>query len=122
MDSEEVDVAEQSQPQPKRKGGGPQPGSGRPAIRGKTTVKRIPVAYEAAIQALIDHLDRTKDINHHYAPVESEPLFVRSLRDKGQWLTFKTRPHDFRAKKSTSPTELAQSMLPDSGTIDDPIE
>lgn len=121
MDSEDVGVAEQ--PQQKRKGGGPQPGSGRPAIRGKTTVKRIPVAYEAAIQALIDHLDQTKDINHHYAPVESEPLFMRSLHGKGQWLTFKTRPHDFRAKKSTSlPESVQPSALPDSGTPEDTVE
>ncbi|MNN20507.1 hypothetical protein D3C81_1337900 [compost metagenome] len=74
------------------KRGGARPGAGRPAEHGKTVVMRVPEAYKAAIQALIKHLDDTKHINHHYAPVESEPLFMRSLLQKRQHLTFKTGP------------------------------
>ena len=75
-----------------KKRGGARPGAGRKAERGETAVMRIPTAYRGAILALIAHLDATADINHYYAAVESEPLFMRSLRDKAQWLTFRTAP------------------------------
>lgn len=79
------------QPEGKKRGGA-RPGAGRKAERGETTVMRIPTAYKSAIQALIEHLDATAEINRFYAPVESEPLFMRSLKDKAQRLTFRTAP------------------------------
>lgn len=72
--------------------GGARPGAGRKAERGETTVMRIPAAYKSAIQALIEHLDATAEINRHYAPVESAPMFMRSLKGKAQMLTFRTSP------------------------------
>ena len=75
-----------------KKRGGVRPGAGRKAERGETTVMRIPAAYKGAILALIAHLDATAEINRYYAPVESEPLFMRSLKGRAQWLTFRTAP------------------------------
>lgn len=74
------------------KRGGARPGAGRPAEHGKTVVMRVPEAYKSAIQALIKHLDDTKHINRHYGPVESKPMFFRSLSQKPQHLSFKTGP------------------------------
>ena len=79
------------QPEGKKRGGA-RAGAGRKAERGETTVMRIPAAYKSAILALIEHLDATAEINRYYAPVESEPLFMRSLKDKAQLLTFRTAP------------------------------
>lgn len=72
--------------------GGARPGAGRKAKRGDTEVMRVPSAYKKAILALIEHLDATQQINRHYRPVESEPIFMRSLQDKAQHITFKTTP------------------------------
>lgn len=72
--------------------GGFRPGAGRIAKRGPTKSMRIPVAYESAILALIDHLDNTQMINHRYRAVESEPMFMRSLRGHRQFISFKTDP------------------------------
>lgn len=80
-----------TQPEGKTRGGA-RPGAGRKAERGETTVMRIPAVYKNAIQALIEHLDATAEINRHYAPVESAPLFMRSLKGKAQVLTFRTSP------------------------------
>jgi hypothetical protein len=41
--------------------GGEREGAGRKAPRGKTVVKRFPERYLTAVNALIEHLDNTKD-------------------------------------------------------------
>ncbi len=75
---------------PKDGRGGARPGAGRKAIRGETTVMRIPMAYQGTIRELIRHLDETDEIDNNYQPVESEPVFHRSLKGKPQHITFKT--------------------------------
>lgn len=72
--------------------GGYRPGAGRKAERGKTVVMRVPEAYKAAIQALIMHLDDSKDVDRNWGVKESEPVFLRSLKDKAQYVSFKTEP------------------------------
>lgn len=79
------------QPEKPRRGGA-RPGAGRKAKRGETEVMRVPSAYKKAILALIEHLDATQQINRHYRPVESAPVFMRSLQGKAQHLSFKTTP------------------------------
>lgn len=73
--------------------GGYRKGAGRIAKRGPTKPVRIPVAYESAVQALIEHLDNTAMINHHYRAAESEPMFMRSLLGQRQFISFKTSPN-----------------------------
>lgn len=75
---------------PPKKRGGARPGAGRKAKRGETVVMRVPEKYKGAIEALIQHLDATKEIGEHYEPVESEAHYLRSLQGKKQWLSFKT--------------------------------
>ena len=96
-----------------RKGrGGYRPGAGRIAKRGPTAVMRIPLAYKAAVMALMEHLDATAPIDQRYAPAESEPLYMRSLHDKAQRLIFKTVPVDFSRKAPAMPHESAAGRLP----------
>jgi len=74
--------------------GGARPGAGRkpksPVAASK--VIRVPAQYEAAVRALISHLDKTTQLGRHYDPVTSEPVFIRSLYDKPQRVTFTVEP------------------------------
>jgi len=72
--------------------GGARPGAGRKTKYEKTTVMRVPEKYQEAIKALIAHLDSTAEINRHFQPVESEKIYLRSLNDNKQHLTFKISP------------------------------
>ena len=74
--------------------GGARPGAGRkpksPVAASK--VIRVPEQYEAAVRALIAHLDETTKLGRHYEPVTSEPIFIRSLYNKAQRITFTVEP------------------------------
>ncbi|RLV57698.1 hypothetical protein D5018_21180 [Parashewanella curva] len=72
--------------------GGKREGSGRKTKYEKTKVMRIPEKYSEVIKALIEHLDQTAELDQNYKPVESDPVFIRSLKDKKQDITFKTSP------------------------------
>jgi len=74
--------------------GGARAGAGRKPKRlvAASKVMRVPAQYEAAIKALIAHLDETSTYGRHYAPATSEPVFIRSLHDKAQRLTFTVEP------------------------------
>jgi len=74
--------------------GGARPGAGRkpksPVAANK--VIRVPEQYEAAIRALIAHLDASAKLGRHYDPFTSNPIFLRSLHDKPQSVTFTVTP------------------------------
>lgn len=72
--------------------GGARPGSGRKTRYEKTKVLRVPEKYLSTIKALIEHLDATENICEGYLAEESEPVFIRSLKDKKQSITFITKP------------------------------
>lgn len=73
--------------------GGARPGAGRKTKYEKTVVMRIPEKYQEVIKALISHLDETAYLNSHYKnEQESEPVYLRSLDDNKQNITFKTIP------------------------------
>lgn len=73
--------------------GGARPGAGRKTKYEKTVVMRIPEKYQEVIKALITHLDETAYLNSHYKNgQESEPVYLRSLDDNKQNITFKTMP------------------------------
>lgn len=74
--------------------GGARPGAGRKPNSpvAATKVMRVPAQYEAAVRALIAHLDDTAKLGRHYGPTTSEPVFVRSLYDKAQHVTFTVAP------------------------------
>lgn len=74
--------------------GGYRPGSGRKTKYEKTVVMRVPDKYTDVIKALIAHLDDTAMINTDYSAVESEAIFLRSLQDKKQDISFKTTPKE----------------------------
>lgn len=76
----------------KKNHGGYRPGAGRKTKYEKTVVMRIPEKYQDAIKALIAHLDDTDMIDHNYQAVESEAVFLRSLKDKKQHVVFRTEP------------------------------
>jgi len=73
----------------KKQHGGVRPGAGRKTKYEKTVVTRIPEKYLDAIKALIQHLDENEMIDKHYKDAVSEPVFLRSLKDKPQQVTFK---------------------------------
>lgn len=83
----------QAQTAPKAKGGA-RPGAGRkpksPVAASK--VMRIPEQYEAAVRALIAHLDETSQLGRHYDAATSEPIFLRSLHGKRQRVSFTVEP------------------------------
>lgn len=85
--------AQLGEPAPKQRGGA-RPGAGRkPASPvAATKVMRVPEQYEAAVRALIAHLDETSQLGRHYEPVTSAPMFLRSLYGKRQQLTFTVEP------------------------------
>ena len=73
--------------------GGARPGAGRKTKYEKTVVMRVPEKYQEVIKALINHLDETAYLNSHYKNgQESEPVYLRSLDDNKQNITFKTMP------------------------------
>lgn len=72
--------------------GGFRKGSGRKSRYEKTIVKRVPEKYVDAVIQLIKHLDDCEKIDKHFAPAESEPVFIRSLQDKPQQVTFTVKP------------------------------
>ncbi|WP_394230892.1 hypothetical protein [Shewanella colwelliana] len=72
----------------KKQHGGARPGAGRKTKYEKTVVARIPEKYLDAIKALIHHLDESEMIDKHYKDAVSEPVFLRSLKDKAQQVTF----------------------------------
>lgn len=71
-----------------RQGAGRKPKSPVPASK----VMRVPEQYEAAVRALVAHLDETAKLGRHYGPTTSEPVFVRSLYGKAQNVTFTVEP------------------------------
>jgi hypothetical protein len=87
----EAEQTAQAAPKPK---GGARPGAGRkpksPVAASK--VMRIPEQYEAAVRALIAHLDETSQLGRHYGAVTSEPIFLRSLHGKRQQVSFIVEP------------------------------
>ncbi len=74
--------------------GGAREGAGRrpksPVAASK--VVRIPEQYEAAVRALVAHLDASAKLGRHYGPTTSDPVFVRSLYGKAQHVTFTVAP------------------------------
>lgn len=76
----------------KKQHGGYRPGAGRKTKYEKTVVMRVPEKYRDTIKALIEHLDETAMINTDYPAAESEPVFLRSLQDRKQEISFKTTP------------------------------
>lgn len=73
--------------------GGARPGSGRKTKYEKTVVMRVPEKYLEAIRAFITHLDNTAYIDGYYQDgEESEPVFLRSLDDNAQHISFTTKP------------------------------
>lgn len=76
----------------KKQHGGSRPGAGRKTKYEKTVVMRVPEKYRDTIKALISHLDDTDMIDKNYQAVESEAVFQRSLKDKGQHIIFRTEP------------------------------
>ena len=76
----------------KKQHGGSRPGAGRKTKYESTVVMRVPEKYRDTIKALIAHLDDTDMIDKNYSGVESEAVFQRSLKDKGQHIIFRTEP------------------------------
>ena len=73
--------------------GGARPGAGRKTKYEKTVVMRVPEKYQEVIKELITHLDETAYLTSHYKNgQESEPVYLRSLDDNKQNITFKTMP------------------------------
>jgi len=74
--------------------GGARPGAGRKpkGTVAASKVMRVPEQYEAAIKALIAHLDQTSTYGRHFGPITSAPMLMRSLHDKAQRLTFTVDP------------------------------
>lgn len=79
---------------PAKPRGGARPGAGRKPQSpvAATKVIRIPEQYEAAVRALVAHLDASAKLGRHYEPFTSDPLFIRSLYDKAQHVTFTVAP------------------------------
>ena len=78
---------------PKSTRGGARIGAGRKTKYEKTTVMRVPEKYKDAITALIAYLDETAYIDKHYPQgSQSDPVFLRSLDDNAQNITFSTKP------------------------------
>lgn len=76
-----------------KKHGGARPGSGRKTKYEKTVVMRVPDKYQEVIKALITHLDETAYLDGNYQSGDvSEPVFLRSLQDNAQHVTFITQP------------------------------
>lgn len=76
-----------------KKHGGARPGSGRKTKYEKTVVMRVPDKYQEVIKALITHLDETAYLDGNYQSGDvSEPVFLRSLQDNAQHVTFTTQP------------------------------
>lgn len=76
----------------KKQHGGSRPGAGRKTKYESTVVMRVPEKYRDAVKALISHLDDTDMVDGNYSPVESEAVFLRSLKDKKQHIVFRTEP------------------------------
>lgn len=72
--------------------GGSRKGAGRKAKYEKTIVMRVPEKYKDAIKSLIEHLDESQMIDKNYLATTSEPVFIRSLLDKPQSITFTVTP------------------------------
>ena len=79
---------------PAKQRGGAREGAGRKPRSpvAATKVMRVPEQYEAAVRALVAHLDASAKLGRHYEPFTSEPLFIRSLYDKAQHVTFTVAP------------------------------
>ena len=73
--------------------GGARVGAGRKTKYEKTVVMRVPEKYKEAITALIAYLDDTSHISKHYPQgSQSDPVFLRSLSDNAQNITYSTKP------------------------------
>ena len=72
--------------------GGARDGAGRKSKYEKTIVMRVPEKYRDTIKALIDHLDNSKMIGKHFNASVSDPVFIRSLEDKPQKVSFSVSP------------------------------
>ena len=72
--------------------GGVRPGAGRKTKYEKTVVMRVPEKYRDAIKLLVEHLDECQMIDKNYSASTSEPVFIRSLKDKPQEVTFTVSP------------------------------
>lgn len=76
----------------KKQHGGSRPGAGRKTKYENTVVMRVPEKYKDAIKSLIEHLDESKMIDKNYLATTSDPVFIRSLLDKPQCITFTVTP------------------------------
>ena len=72
----------------KNKHGGARAGAGRKTKYEKTVVTRVPEKYHDVIAALIRHLDECELVDKNYNDAVSAPVFLRSLKDKPQQVTF----------------------------------
>lgn len=72
--------------------GGSRKGAGRKTKYENTVVIRVPEKYRDVIKALIVHLDECEMIDKNHKASESEPIFVRSLQDKPQQVSFTVCP------------------------------
>lgn len=75
-----------------KKHGGFRAGAGRKTKYEKTVVMRVPEKYRDALKSLIEHLDECEMIDKNYTASESKPVFIRSLLDKPQQVTFTVSP------------------------------
>ncbi|WP_246616279.1 hypothetical protein [Shewanella sairae] len=73
----------------KKQHGGARPGAGRKTKYASTVVTRVPEKYLDVIKALIHHLDECEMVDRNYNDMVSEPIFLRSLKDKPQAVIFK---------------------------------
>lgn len=76
----------------KSRRGGARENAGRKSDYDKTIVMRVPEKYKGAIKSLINHLDDSQMINKDYSPATSDPVFIRSLLDRAQQVTFTVSP------------------------------
>jgi hypothetical protein len=76
----------------KAKHGGFRTGAGRKTRYEKTVVMRVPEKYRDAIKMLIKHLNDCEMIDKNDTGMRSEPVFIRSLQDKPQKITFMVDP------------------------------
>lgn len=89
---EQADMFQAAEP-PKPKGGA-RKGAGRKpkSAVAASKVIRIPEQYEQAVRALVEHLDACEKLDRHYDPATSEPVYIRSLYQHPQHVTFTVAP------------------------------
>lgn len=81
----------------KKQHGGARSGAGRKTKYASTVVARVPEKYLDVIKSLIHHLDECEMVDRNHNDAVSEPVFLRSLKDKPQEVIFRVsaiKKHD----------------------------